>query len=154
MDDIPLIIPPLLIMLDDYKSTYRLHALRILPHFLRIPPAVLKRTGIAQLLLNSLQHSISLHPTSPEPPILVPSMIQLFALLRVAYKGEEAEAAKQIEQAVERGLVNGWAYAKSGREGTEALVGVAKGVELVCGECGLGVVRWLRVSPLFLSVSR
>ncbi|KAI5448936.1 hypothetical protein NCC49_005758 [Naganishia albida] len=152
VDDIPLILPPLLIMLDDYKSTYRLHALRILPHFLRIPPAVLKRTGIAQLLLNSLQHSISLHPTSPEPPILVSSLIQLFALLRVAYKGEEAEAAKQIEQAVGRGLVNGWAYAKSGREGAEALVGVAKGVELVCSECGLGVVRWLRTFiPALLS---
>jgi hypothetical protein len=132
-------------MLDDYKSTYRLHALRILPSFLRIPPPVLKRTGIAHLLLQSLQHSISLHPSAPEPPVLVPALGQLFALLRVLYPGEEGEAAKQVEQAVERGLVNGWAYAKSGREGTEALVGVARGVEMLCAEVGLGVLRWLRV---------
>lgn len=149
IDNIPLILPPLLILLDDYKPIYRLHGLSILPSFLRIPRHVLERTGIAHLLLKSVQHSISLHPTHPEPGILVPSLAALFHLLGILYPdggGREAEAAKHVEQAVESGLVNGWAYAKSGAEGAEALVGIARGVDMLCREISVGVVRWLRVS--------
>jgi hypothetical protein len=147
IDNIPLILPPLLILLDDFKSTYRLRGLSILPSFLRIPQPTLKRTGIAHLVLTSIQHSISLHPTPPEPGILVPSLEELFRLLGILHPEDSGEKAKHVEQAVERGLVNGWAYAKSGEEGAEALVGVAKGVEILCREIGVGVVRWLRVSP-------
>lgn len=148
MDNIPIILPPLLNLMDDYKSTYRIRGLQVLPAFLRMPTHVLHRTGIAQLLLRSIQHSISLHPTPPEPPLLEVSLERLFDLLHVLYpagQGKEAEAAKQVEEAVEKGIINGWAYAKSGQEGVEALMGVAKAVEMVCREVDLGVIRWMRV---------
>ena len=148
IDHIPIILPPLLILMDDYKSSYRIRGLQILPAFLHIPPHVLHRTGIALLLLRSIQHSISLHPTPPEPPLLEISFERLFDLLHVLYpagQGKEAEAAKQVEEAVEKGIINGWAYAKSGQEGVEALVGVAKAVGMVCREVDLGVIRWMRV---------
>ncbi|GHJ84554.1 hypothetical protein NliqN6_0956 [Naganishia liquefaciens] len=159
IDQIPMILPPLLILLDDYKSSYRIRGLQILPAFLRIPPHVLHRTGIAQLLLRSIQHSISLHPAPPEPPLLEASLQRLIDLLHVLYpagQGKEAEAAKQIEEAVEKGVINGWAYAKSGQEGVEALVSVARAVEMVCREVDLGVIRWMRtfipslLSPLMM----
>lgn len=135
--------------MDDYEAAYRIRGLQILPSFLRIPTPVLHRTGIAQLLLRSIQHSISLHTTAPEPLLLEPSLKQLFQLLHTLYpegQGKEEEVAKNIEQAVERGIINGWAYSKSGKEGVESSIGVARAVELVCRESELGVIRWMKVS--------
>ncbi|KAJ9104629.1 hypothetical protein QFC21_002127 [Naganishia friedmannii] len=133
VDNIPLILPPLLILMDDYEPSYRIRGLQILPSFLRIPTAVLHRTGIAQLLLRSIQHSISLHTTPPEPLLLEPSLTRLFELLHTLYpegQGKEEEVAKNVEQAVEKGIVNGWAYSKSRKEGIASSVGVARAVEL------------------------
>jgi hypothetical protein len=135
--------------MDDYEASYRIRGLQILSSFLRIPPPVLHRTGIAQLLLRSIQHSISLHTTPPEPLLLEPSFSQLFQLLHTLYpegQGKEEEVAKNVEQAVERGIINGWAYSQSGRDGVESSIGVARAVELVCRESGLGVIRWMKVS--------
>ncbi|KAJ9098960.1 hypothetical protein QFC19_006184 [Naganishia cerealis] len=51
-------------------------------------------------------------------------VIPLFQLLRFLYpdgQGKEEEVAKNVEQAVERGIINGWAYSKSGKEGVESM---------------------------------
>lgn len=66
-------------------------------------------------------------------------------MLYPAGQGKEADAAKQVEEAVEKGIINGWAYAKSGEEGVEALVAAARAVEMICREVGLGAIRWMRV---------
>ena len=52
MQDIGLILPPLLIMLDDYESVYRLRGMDTLEIILRkINPVTMKRMGIDTLLI-------------------------------------------------------------------------------------------------------
>ena len=52
MQDIGLILPPLLIMLDDYESVYRLRGMDTLEIILRkISPVTMKRMGIDTLLI-------------------------------------------------------------------------------------------------------
>ncbi len=97
--------------------------------------------------IQSIQHSISLHPSPPSPsllPIALPLL--LTHLLPKITSPTSSERAEIIAEAVEKGLINGWNYAPTGKAGEEGLRAVAEGVEVICQEVGMGVVRWLKVS--------
>lgn len=93
-----------------------------------------------------MQHSISLHPTPPNPPVLVHGLTTLFRLLPLVRDPTSEEYANEVASAVNQGIKDGWQYAPSGMDGIEMMVEIGMGVELVCKEIGLGVIRWLNVS--------
>jgi hypothetical protein len=93
-----------------------------------------------------VQHSISLHPTPPNPPVLVHGLTTLFRLLSLIRDPTSEDYANEVALAVDQGIKDGWQYAPSGMDGIEMMVEIGMGVELVCKEIGLGIVRWLNVS--------
>jgi len=93
-----------------------------------------------------VQHSISLHPTPPNPPVLVHGLTTLFRLLPLIRDPASEDYANEVALAVDQGIKDGWQYAPSGMDGIEMMVEIGMGVELLCKESGLGVVRWLNVS--------
>lgn len=94
----------------------------------------------------SIQHSISLHPSPPSPPLLTVALPVLFRLLRLTLPMESATRAVAIAKAVDNGMINGWLYAPHGIQGKTGILEVAKAVEILCGEVGCGVLRWFKVS--------
>lgn len=98
------------------------------------------------ILFQSVQHSISLHPSPPNPPILVHSLVTLFKLLPLIHDPSTVDYANEIALAVEHGIKDGWQYAPSGIDGMEIIVEIGMAVELICREVDIGVIRWLNVS--------
>lgn len=97
----------------------------------------------------SLQHSISLHPSPPDPILLPTALDLLLNLLHSTTPSGSLERANAIAEAVQKGIINGWIFIPSGPQGIAGLTAVGDAVEMVCEEVGVGVVRWLKVSRDF-----
>lgn len=168
-----LILPPLLTIMDDYETTYRDHGLRCLETLLdKVNATTLKRMGIDKLFLKvsvawqlrridralilivmqSVQHSISLHPSPPNPPILVHALKVLFRLLPLIHDPSTTEHADEIALAVEHGIKDGWQYAPSVMDGIEIMIEIGMAVELVSEEVDTGIIRWLNASRIPIPV--
>ncbi|KAJ8585420.1 hypothetical protein M405DRAFT_865407 [Rhizopogon salebrosus TDB-379] len=79
-----LIIPPVMTFLDDFEASYKLQGVRLVSDLLyRVPPELLKRTGVDGLLFTSLSGTFN-HLRDPLTPNLiraaVPTTLQLIDL--------------------------------------------------------------------------
>ncbi|ODN86582.1 hypothetical protein L198_07276 [Cryptococcus wingfieldii CBS 7118] len=136
-----IVLPPTLVLMDDYEPRWREKGISALSSWIfTLPAQTLQNMRLPSLLLPSLIHSLALHPHPPQPSIL-PTTLRF---LRYTTEAGSEERARWVGEIVEKRLVDGWVYAKDGREGREVRIGLAREVEVLCGEIGTGIARWTR----------
>ena len=138
--NIRLVLPPTLVLMDDWEPLWRLRGVMVLDSWLNhMNQDVMRRMGVDKLLMDSLIHTLSLHSSPPLKGVLRVAV----NLIKKSLQGKElAEAYTQV---MEKGIINGWTYAPSGMEGRKVLITIAGDLELLCTELGDGIVRWLKV---------
>ena len=138
---IGMILPPTLTLMDDWEPHWRGRGVRVLSSWIdKMSPETMRRMGIDKLLRDSLAHTMSLHPSPPLTGVL-PLAIKLIDLTTTGKARAEA-----LADLMEKGIVHGWTYAPSGKEGRAILIGIARDLETMCGVLEEGIVRWLKVS--------
>ncbi|WWC96841.1 hypothetical protein V866_003716 [Kwoniella sp. B9012] len=139
--NIGLILPPTLVLMDDWEPSYRLRGAEILDIWVdKIDEGLMKRMGIDKLLIDSLIHTISL---SSNPPLKG----LLHITLKVIQKCTEPQSQKRTEyysEIIEKGMIQGWTYAPSGLEGREVLMNINEMLEGMMEVMGTGIIRWLK----------
>lgn len=132
------LLPPTLMMMDDWEPQWRGRGAWVLQHWVsRLPPDELARRGLDKLLLSSLTHTLSLHASPPLTHVLP-------AALSIVKHLDGHRRADAYTDIVDKALVAGWAYAPSGAEGRAVLTDVAGTLETLCAELGTGIARWLK----------
>ncbi|KAK4690025.1 hypothetical protein P7C73_g20, partial [Tremellales sp. Uapishka_1] len=143
---IGVILPPTLILMDDYEPVYRSKGLFVLGSWIRrLANDMLIRMGIGKLILASLIHTLSLNANPPIKGVL-PLALELIDRLVTKPK----DKAERIEEVVDKGLIKSWIYAPSGVEGRVVLIDVSERLEILCGSIGISIVRWLKTIIPFL----
>jgi len=56
--------------------------------------------------------------------------------------------ADSLGEVVEKGIIHGWTYAPSGKEGRAVLIAIARDLELLCTVFVQGIMRWIKVSQV------
>lgn len=146
-----LVLPPTLVMMDDYEPSWRETGAAVLESWVfKLDSAVLRRMGLDALLLKSLIHTLSLHPNPPVYKVL-PITLHLIEHTNLP----DQKRTELYGEIMEKHFVQGWVYAPSGIEGKVVSVGLAKELIIMCDLLGPGIVRWLKVIRfllLFLSI--
>lgn len=134
-----LILPPTLTMMDDWEPVWRARGVDVLASWVfNVPPEELRSRGLDDLLLASLEHTLSLHDDAPRV---------LGVAVRMVDTLPAEERAKHYAALVEKTLVAGWKYAKR-----EQQAQVARDTETLCNAMGEGIARWTKaVVPSLLA---
>lgn len=144
-----LVLPPTLVMMDDYEPSWRETGAAVLESWVfKLDSAVLRRMGLDALLLKSLIHTLSLHPNPPVYKVL-PITLHLIEHTNLP----DQKRTELYGEIMEKHFVQGWVYAPSGIEGKVVSVGLAKELIIMCDLLGPGIVRWLKVIRFLLLFS-
>ncbi|ORY24077.1 hypothetical protein BCR39DRAFT_548038 [Naematelia encephala] len=136
---IGLILPPSLVMMDDWEPPWRGRGITVLSKWVeKIDTVVLKRMGLDKLLLDSLIHTLSLHPNPPLPQALPAAL----SLIERTMSGQAM--ADRLAEIMDKAVLQGWMYAPSGNDGRAVLIHIAGMAETLCGVFGIGIARWLK----------
>ncbi|KAJ7783401.1 hypothetical protein B0H14DRAFT_2400764 [Mycena olivaceomarginata] len=140
-----LVVPPLMALLDDYEARYKLMGVTITSTMLeRVPPSVLKRTGLDSLLMASLNRSLT-QLQSPETPRLLPLAVSTsLTLIRLTTPAGSAARFDQLCALLGDGIVGSvWPYASGDR--LPALVASIDALPPVLEMLGVGCARYMKV---------
>ncbi|MCJ1385354.1 hypothetical protein MMC17_008476 [Xylographa soralifera] len=150
----PLVIPPLLAILDDEAIDYKIKGCELLATLLSITPtSLLQKTGLGEVFQDALMLCLAYLPslTSEEQSICLLDTVYptLLVLLRARYPGSEftAEKTAVLDQMVRIGILNGFGHA--GEYVRIATVLMNRLVDLV-NEMGIMSVKHLKVSILVI----
>jgi hypothetical protein len=136
-------------MMDDWEPHWRGRGVKVLESWMdRLDVEIMRRMGVDKLLRKSLVHTISLHPSPPLEGV----MDVAIRLIEMTTSGKER--ADVLADVVEKGIIQGWTYAPSGKEGRVVLIAIAKNLELLCAVFQEGIVRWIKVCVLRMSRAR
>jgi hypothetical protein len=139
---IGVILPPTLTLMDDWEPPWRGRGVSVMESWVhQLDSTTMKRMGMDRLLLNSLLHTLELHPSPPLPHVM-PATLRL-----IERNSGGAKKAEILAEVMQKAIVSGWTYAPSGQEGRAVLVEIAKEVEQMCDVLGTGIARWLKASP-------
>ncbi|WWC68541.1 uncharacterized protein I206_102470 [Kwoniella pini CBS 10737] len=139
--NIGLILPPTLILMDDWEPLWRLKGTKILEKWInKLNKEIMKLMGIDKLLINSLIHTISLQSNPPLKGILEIT-IKLIQKCNENYSKEMIDFYSEI---IEKGIIQGWIYAPSGLEGRSILIHINEMLLVFCDLMGTGIIRWLK----------
>ncbi|KAJ7895953.1 hypothetical protein B0H14DRAFT_3425910 [Mycena olivaceomarginata] len=136
-----LVVPPLMALLDDYEARYKLMGVTITSTMLeRVPPSVLKRTGLDSLLIASLNRSLT-QLQSPETPRLLPLAVSTsLTLIRLTTPAGSAARFDQLCALLGDGIIGSvWPYASGDR--LPALVASIDALPPVLEMLGVGCAR-------------
>lgn len=145
LDKIGLVLPPTLVLMDDWESPWRLRGIRVLASWVeKVDTATMHRMGLGKLLVSSLIHTASMHGSHEVPDaegLVVRTTMQLVWRL---WEGQER--MEKVEDVMEKGIIHGWTYSPSGEEGRLVGVKIARDLQAVIEYLGEGIIRWLKVS--------
>ncbi|KAJ7895955.1 hypothetical protein B0H14DRAFT_2558408 [Mycena olivaceomarginata] len=140
-----LVVPPLMALLDDYETRYKLMGVTITSTMLeRVPPSVLKRTGLDSLLIASLNRSLT-QLQSPETPCLLPLAVSTsLTLIRLTTPAGSAARFDQLCALLGDGIVGSvWPYVSGDR--LPALLASIDALPPVLELLGVGCARYMKV---------
>ena len=145
----PLIIPPLLALIDDSSTNYKVRGCDLLAVFLqKCPSHLLERTGLGELFENAINPSLMFLPSLTEEAeslqMLKAAYPTLVSLALVRFPGEKHQAAriKALDRILRNGILKGYAYAGEHVKITELLV---NRMESLVKELGVESVKHLKV---------
>lgn len=130
-------------LLDDYEAPHKLRGLRVLAAFLaRVPPALLRRTGLDALLFSSMKTTLT-HLHNLATPALVRAAVPLaLTLTELTTTPGSAARFNQLCSLLGESIIGGiWLYAPNDRETVEASLEVLPDVVRALR---LGSVRYLK----------
>ncbi|EJD00972.1 uncharacterized protein FOMMEDRAFT_169184 [Fomitiporia mediterranea MF3/22] len=138
-----LLIPPVMTFLDDYQSPYKLRGVMLVSKLLdRVSPNLLKRTGIAQLLMSSLSRTLmSLHDEL-SPRVIRTTVPVTLRLIEMITPLDSAEQFDKLCSLLGDSIIGAvWIYASREKETIEASMDV---LPLIIQALGIGTVRYLK----------
>lgn len=145
----PLIIPPLLALLDDRSTVYKVRGCSILDRFLQsVPNGLLERTGLGQVFQGTLMPYLlylpSLTPEDESRQLLDAVYPALLILTRARYNGarEQAPRQKVLDSIFRYGVLKG--YTTAGDNARIATILMQKMNDLI-DEMALGSCTHLKV---------
>ncbi|KAL9002430.1 MAG: hypothetical protein Q9188_004634 [Gyalolechia gomerana] len=112
----PLIIPPLLTILDDVSIKYKVKGCELLVLLLKVAPAnLLERSGLGEIFHNTLMPYLlylpSLTPEEDSIPLLDAAYTALIALTSARYSTSGASKTKSLDSIFRYGILKGHAHA-------------------------------------------
>ena len=145
----PLIIPPLLALIDDASTPYKIKGCELLTTFLKVAPSqILERTGLGEVFQNALMPCLLYLPTlTPEEEslrLLAAVYPTLIELVKARFGGEKDRAArmKAFVQILQYGVLKGYAHAAENVRIAELLV---QRITDLINEMGIASVKHLKV---------
>jgi hypothetical protein len=144
LDKIGLVLPPTLVLMDDWEPFWRLRGIRVLASWVdKMDADTMNRMGLGKLLVKSLIHTLSMHGSHEVPDPDNIAMRTTMKLIWRLWSGQER--MELVEEVMEKGLIQGWLYSPSGQEGRVVGIKIARDLKVVIGYLGEGIVRWLKV---------
>ncbi|EMC91906.1 hypothetical protein BAUCODRAFT_126876 [Baudoinia panamericana UAMH 10762] len=112
----PLVVPPVLTLLDDWEAKYKRKGAELLHDLLKAtPPALLMRTGLAEVFEEALMACLTWLPTiTPEDEsiallsVVYPCLLQLSM---VRYSKELSSSSKFLDTIIRKGVIQGYSLA-------------------------------------------
>ena len=146
----PLAMPPLLALIDDFDSPYRIRGLHALQPLLdrREAHVLLRRTGLGQLIRKSIATSLTYLSEVSHAPLVTAALATDVQLIDILADGDDEWRFDALCQLVIDGPMLVWRY--SGEKVAFARV-AADAVALIVPRLGLGSVRFLPVRRLDIS---
>ena len=146
----PLIIPPLLALIDDSSTKYKVKGCNFLVMFLRkCPSPLLERTGLGEIFENAIRPCLLSLPSLTEEPeslqILKAAYPALNSLTFARFPGIKHQAAriKMLDRILRNGILKGYAHAGEHVRIAELLVNE---MTALVNELGVESVIHLKVS--------
>ena len=145
----PLVIPPLLALIDDTSTKYKVKGCNCLAIFLQqCPSLLLERTGLGEILENAVMPCLMCLPSLTEEAesleLLKAAYPSLVSLAAVRFPDEKHQAAKvnAIDNILRNGLLKGYAQA-----GEHVRIGklLVNEMAIVVKELGIDSVKHLKV---------
>ncbi|KAH9991620.1 hypothetical protein BJV74DRAFT_884788 [Russula compacta] len=138
-----LVVPPVMILLDDFEAKYKLFGIQVVNAMLEYAPLpLLNRTGISELILASLNRALTFLHSSHTPAILrtaIPAVVNLIE--RTTQPGSE-QRFTQLCALLSDGVIGSvWMYSSEDAEAVEASVDV---LPIVVHALGIGAKRYLK----------
>lgn len=147
----PLLIPPLLALIDDSTIRFKVRGCEFLTLFLkRVPPPLLQRTGLGEVFQNALMPCLLYLPSLVEEnesiEILKGAYVAVILLVQVQFPGDKHRTQRMIslEKVLTDGVFKGYAHAGENVKIAEFLIQMM--INLV-KELGIDVVKYSKVLP-------
>lgn len=147
----PLLIPPLLALIDDSTTRLKVRGCKFLTLFLKTaPPSLLQRTGLGEVFREALMPCLLCLPSllmeNESMEILEGAYVAMILLNQVQFPGEKnrTERITSFEKVLIDGIFKGYAYAGGNVKIAELLI--QKMIGLV-KELGIEVVKYSKVLP-------
>ncbi|KAI5894425.1 uncharacterized protein SCHCODRAFT_02624635 [Schizophyllum commune H4-8] len=139
-----LIIPPIMTLLDDYQSAYKLRGNVVVRDMLaRVPAGLLKRTGVAALLQTSLNKSLGVTEGTHAPAILREASAAILSLVALTTVEGSRERFDQLCALLGDGIIGTtWTYASREKD---VMLASLQALPAVVDALGVGAARYLRV---------
>lgn len=139
----PLIIPPLLTLLDDYKPPYRIRGVNATRTLLdKVSASLLRRTGIDELIFKALRGTLQNLTSEWAPDLLHSAMPCYIALVDLVSPNDDLKRFNKLSELVTDVLVPGWLYASSR---IEVMIASVDSLLLVVRALRAGSIRFLKV---------
>ncbi|KDQ20846.1 hypothetical protein BOTBODRAFT_124701 [Botryobasidium botryosum FD-172 SS1] len=138
----PLIIPPVMTILEDYDPPFKIRGLLIVRDLLeRVSGGLLKRTGIDTLFYSAFTTALTFL-TSPETPSLLPLTISCYRLLVEKTTDPSSQTFyEKLWDLVSRGIINPWAWAG---DNLEIMIASVDALPELVISLGIGSSRFLK----------
>ncbi|ELU41815.1 hypothetical protein AG1IA_04135 [Rhizoctonia solani AG-1 IA] len=138
----PLIIPPLLTLLDDYKSTYKIRGVEVTNALLKkAPSSLLHRTGVDELLFKSLRGALQNLTSDSSPELLCTAMPCYLTLVDLVLPNDDLNRYAKLTELITDVIIPGWLYASSR---VDVMVASVSALSLVVQALGSGSIRFLK----------
>jgi tRNA nucleotidyltransferase (CCA-adding enzyme) len=145
----PLVIPPILTLIDDYSPEYKAKGCELLAILLRVtPPALLARTGLGEVFYDAampcLSYLPSLTPLDQSLRLLSDAYPALITLSRLRYPSDDKrkERVGMLDQVMRKGVLSGYLHCNDNVKIVELLVSQMR---LLVNEMGIWSVKHLKV---------
>ncbi|KAJ1311268.1 hypothetical protein OPQ81_009766 [Rhizoctonia solani] len=138
----PLVIPPLLTLLDDYKPLYKLRGVNVTQALLeKAPVLLLRRTGVDELLFKSLRGALQNLTSDSGPELLRATMPCYLALVDLVLPNDDLNRYTKLAELLTDVIIPGWLYASSR---VDVMIGSVFALSLVVQVLGAGSIRFLK----------
>ena len=152
----PMIIPPLLALIDDSSARYKAKGCCLLSIFLRkCPPPLLRRTGLGEVFDNAVMPCLMYLPSLTDEveslQLLTAAYPALFRLSSVRFTDAMQRGAriKALDRILRHGILQGYAHAGAHVRIAELLV---HQIEELIKTMGIESTKHLKVSDLHFNV--
>ncbi|TFY61026.1 hypothetical protein EVJ58_g4768 [Rhodofomes roseus] len=142
-----LLIPPIMTLLDDYETSYRLRGVNVVSDMIqRVPADLLRRTGVDGLLFSSLKKCLAFLQNPETPELIRASVPACVTLTLLTTPPGSAKRFEQLCEVLGDGIIGSiWFYAMHERDAIEASIDVLPGI---VHALGIGTARYLKVRIL------